>query len=369
MKKIDTVHGWPREGMGRAIGPSEPAHDPAPWSSGRVSGPVQTQSGLPTPAVPTPPAPARLARAGYENASLSFDAAAEPVLTVDQGEQFWLDARSLLTGGLFERTGEYEKLSIPVTGPIAVRGVRPGDVLRVDIHEIRIADRGAMVTLPGRGGFSGGLGRAGRAVEIVDGQVIFDDDVTVPVRPMVGKIGVAPLGENPNSSTVGIHGGNMDCKDVTAGAAVVLPVQVGEAMLYVGDLHAAQGDGECSLTAVEVEGSVRLSCRVVPAAEVPDGGVPRPVVLSGGSVITIGDGDTLDEAARLALDDMLELLRTDRGWSREKTAMLLSAAADVSVSQLVNARMSAKVTLAARYFLTTPFAFDSSLMNAQVPNV
>lgn len=309
-------------------------------------------------------------RVGFGNASLSFESGAKPELTVDQGEHFWLDARSLLTGGLFEETGEYEKLSIPVTGPVAVRGVNAGDVLRIDIHEIRIDPRGAMVTLPGRGGFTDGLGRAGHVVEIVDGHVVFDEDTAIPVRPMVGKIGVAPVGVGPNSSTVGIHGGNMDCKDVTAGSAVVIPVQVAEAMLYAGDLHAAQGDGECSLTAVEVEGSVRLSCTVVPRSTIPvaeGAGIQRPVVLSGGSVITIGDGDTLDEAARLALDDMLELLQADRQWTREKTAMLLSAAADVSVSQLVNARVSAKVTLASRYFNTEPFSLETTdTTNAQV---
>ncbi|MET3176308.1 UNVERIFIED_ORG: amidase [Arthrobacter sp. UYCu721] len=319
--------------------------------------------------------PGELARAGYEDASLSFEASAAPVLTVNQGEHFWLDARSLLTGGLFEETDEYEKLSIPVTGPVAIRGVNSGDALRVDVHEVRIANRGAMVTMPGRGGFTGGLGRSGHVVEIEDGHVVFDHGITIPVRPMVGKLGVAPVGAGPNSSTVGIHGGNMDCKDVTAGSAVVLAVQVAEAMLYAGDLHAAQGDGECSLTAVEVEGSVRLSCTVVPKAAAPEAGNPesgirRPVVLSGGSVITIGDGDTLDEAARLALDDMLELVQTDRNWSREKTAMLLSAAADVSVSQLVNARVSAKVTLASRYFSAEPFSLESSdTMNAQVSDV
>ncbi|MET4618624.1 amidase [Arthrobacter sp. 2762] len=317
----------------------------------------------------------KVPRVGFGNASLFFESGAKPELTVDQGEHFWMDARSLLTGGLFEETGEYEKLSIPVTGPVAVRGVNPGDILRIDIHEIRIDHRGAMVTLPGRGGFTDGLGRAGHVVEIANGHVVFDEETAIPVRPMVGKIGVAPVGAGPDSSTVGIHGGNMDCKDVTAGSAVVIPVQVAEAMIYAGDLHAAQGDGECSLTAVEVEGSVRLSCTVVPRPTVPAAAKQtarsqRPVVLSGGSVITIGDGDTLDEAARLALDDMLELLQTDRQWSREKTAMLLSAAADVSVSQLVNARVSAKVTLASRYFGTEPFSLETpDTTNAQVSHV
>jgi amidase len=291
--------------------------------------------------------------ASHESASGSFDRDATPVIEVGQGEQFSLGARSLLTGGLFESTGEYEKLSIPVTGPVAVRGVNPGDTLRIDVHEIRIADRGAMVTLPGRGGFTGGLGRSGRVVDIVDGSVRFDDDIRIPIRPMIGKIGVAPADGNPNSSTVGTHGGNMDCKDVTAGSAVILPVQSANALLYAGDLHAVQGDGECSLTAVEVEGSLVLSCHVLAGVT-----VKRPVVLSGGSVITIGDGETLDDAARLALDDMLELLQADRKWTREKTAMLMSAAADVSVSQLVNARASVKVSLAARYFTSAPFSFN-----------
>ncbi|MFK4295809.1 amidase [Arthrobacter sp. GAS37] len=291
--------------------------------------------------------------ASHESASGSFDRDATPVIEVSQGEQFSLGARSLLTGGLFESTGEYEKLSIPVTGPVAVRGVNPGDTLRIDVHEIRIADRGAMVTLPGRGGFTGGLGRSGRVVDIVDGSVRFDDDIRIPIRPMIGKIGVAPADGNPNSSTVGVHGGNMDCKDVTAGSAVILPVQNANALLYAGDLHAVQGDGECSLTAVEVEGSVVLSCHVLAGVN-----VKRPVVLSGGSVITIGDGETLDDAARLALDDMLELLQADRKWTREKTAMLMSAAADVSVSQLVNARASVKVSLADRYFTSAPFSLN-----------
>ena len=292
-----------------------------------------------------------LAHATYDHASAVFTANAEPVLVVDQGERFTLDTKSLLTGGFFE-AGEYERCSIPVTGPVVVRGARPGDALRVDLHAIDIADRGAMVTFPGRGGFSGGLARYGRVVAVDDGGVYFADGVTIPARPMVGKIGVAPHDGEPSSSTVGTHGGNLDCKDVTAGSAVILPVQVPGALLFAGDLHAAQGDGECSLTGVEVEGTVALSCRVLPGVT-----LTRPVVLSHGHVITMGDGDTLDEAAKAALDDLLELVVVDRSWSREKAAMLLGAAADVAVSQLVNARASVKASLADCYFSQNPFTF------------
>lgn len=284
-------------------------------------------------------------RAGLRHTSATFSAESDPVLEVAEGEPFIIEAGSLLTGGLFETTTDYAKLSIPVTGPVVVTGAQPGDALRIDIHEINIDDRGAMVTLPGRGGFGRTLEKTGRIVEIVHDEVLFDAETRIPIRPMVGKIGLAPSTGTPNSSTVGAHGGNMDCKDVVAGSSVILPVQVAGAFLFAGDLHAVQGDGECSLTAVEVEGNILLSCSVI------TGAAPRrPVVLSGGSVITIGDGESLDEAAGNALDDMLGLLQADRRWSAEKAAMLLSAAADVGITQLVNARASVKVSLSTRYF-------------------
>ncbi|AUI50582.1 acetamidase/formamidase family protein [Arthrobacter crystallopoietes] len=294
-------------------------------------------------------------RVALRHASATFSAESDPVLEVAEGEPFIIEASSLLTGGLFETTTDYAKLSIPVTGPVAVTGAQPGDALRIDIHEINIDDRGAMVTLPGRGGFSRTLEKTGRIVEIVHDEVLFDAETRIPIRPMVGKIGLAPSTGTPNSSTVGAHGGNMDCKDVVAGSSVILPVQVAGAFLSAGDLHAVQGDGECSLTAVEVAGNILLSCSVIAGAA-----PRRPVVLSGGSVITIGDGESLDEAASHALDDMLALLQADRRWPAEKAAMLLSAAADVGVTQLVNARASVKVSLSTRYFNSPLFVPGTS---------
>ena len=308
---------------------------------------------MPISAVDTPTPAPPLAHAGYDHASAVFTARSAPVLEVDQDERFTLHTRSLLTGGMFE-AGEFEKCSIPVTGPVLVRGARPGDALRVDIHEICIADRGAMITLPGRGAFGRTLGRFGHIVQITDGTVQFGDGIAIPVRPMIGKIGVAPDAGEPSSSTVGTHGGNMDCKDITVGAVVVLPVQLDGALLFAGDLHAAQGDGECSLTGVEVEGTITLSCRVVPGAA-----PSRPVILSDGRVITMGDGEDLGEAAQVSLDAMLGLVVNDRGWEHEKAAMLLSAAADVAVSQLVNARPSVKTSLPYPYFSRLPFSSDS----------
>lgn len=293
---------------------------------------------------------AATAHADALHARAEFDPDAPPVLTVAQDQRFGLDARSVLTDPRFETADDLSIFSIPVTGPVRITGVESGDLVRIDVHEIRLADRGGMVTMPGRGGFSEPLGMHGLVVPVHDGWAHFPDDVRVPIRPMIGKIGFAPAGASPNSSTVGRYGGNMDCRDIIAGSSLFLTAQVDGGLLYAGDLHAVQGDGECSLTAVEMEGSVELSCRVVRPAP-----VRGPVVLCEDRLIVLGDGEDLDEAATVALDEIMAIVRADRGWTRERTAMLLSAAADVSVSQLVNARKSVKVSLDTRYLLTSPF--------------
>ncbi|MBO0980077.1 acetamidase/formamidase family protein [Microbacterium sp. SD291] len=290
------------------------------------------------------------AHVGFLHARAEFDPDAPSVLQVEQGELFRVEARSLLTGGAFERTEDYSALSIPVTGPIDISGVVPGDLVRIDVHEIHLADRGAMVTMPGRGGFGSPLRMDGHIVPVRDGFAHFDDEVLIPIRPMIGKIGFAPADASPSSSTVGRYGGNMDCRDIIAGSSLFITAQLEGGRLYVGDLHAVQGDGECSLTAVEMEGAVELSCRVVRPAP-----VRGPVVFAEDRMIVLGDGADLDEAATVALDETMAILQADRGWTRERTAMFLSAAADVSVAQLVNARRSVKVTLPSRYLRTTPF--------------
>ncbi|GAA3658268.1 acetamidase/formamidase family protein [Nocardioides ginsengisoli] len=277
--------------------------------------------------------------------SSTFDARLEPVLTIDDGATVRVETRSILSHvdtrdpAVFAAIADHSHMDIPVTGPIAVRGARVGDVLRVDLHEVEIADHGAMVTLVGRGGFTEALAPTGLLLPIRDEHVHFDD-IALPVRPMVGKIGLG-TSDAPHCSTVGRHGGNMDCTAIGPGTTLYLPVLADGALLFVGDLHARQGDGEACLTGVEVEGAVVATCRVI-----RDWPLERPVVVTGEHTVTIGDGDDLDEAVRLALDDMLALVRAERGWSREHAAMFLSAAADVAVCQVVNARKSARVSLA-----------------------
>lgn len=282
----------------------------------------------------------------------AFRADVEPIRTVDCNTPFTLSTVSIPTNVSSLPTA-YDDLVIPVTGPVYVDGVGPGDTLEIEVCEIDIAEVGAMVTVPGYGLFGSTVQVSGRVFEIGPDGVEFAPGLTVPVRPMVGKLGVAVPGDPPPSSTVGHFGGNMDNKLLGAGSKLFLRAQAPGAMLYVGDLHACQADGESSLTALEVAGTVTLRVRKVD--ELP---THVPVVATGEAVMTIGDGADLDAAVRDAAEAMASLLRDSHDWSLEETAMALSLVGDVGICQLVNPRVSGKVSVPAR-FLRDPSAWEA----------
>jgi amidase len=264
-------------------------------------------------------------------------------LTVAQGAAFSLEAKSLVASPTDEVPQTYEKVVIPITGPVAIDGAAPGDTLRIDVLDITIAPFGAMVTLPGYGAFKPELATSARVLRINEGMIQFAPDVSLPVSPMVGKLGVGLASDPPRSNTVGSHGGNMDNTALRVGASLLLPVSVAGAAVYAGDLHARQADGEACLTGLEVSGLITLQCRVVNFR------VDQPVLIDEHSVMTLGHGDSFEAAASLALESMISLLRQAYPWSREQAAMFLSISGDVRVCQLVNPRVGAKVVVPREY--------------------
>jgi amidase len=279
-----------------------------------------------------------------------FDGTLPPVAVVDQDECFTLQTVSLPTGPSELPPHVVDALLVPVTGPVAVRGLLQGDVVRIEVLSISIASEGAIVTMPGYGAFVPPLRPSYRVVPILDDVVHFDESIRLPIQPMVGKLGVGVSEGPPNSSTVGRHGGNMDNRTLGAGAIIYLPVFVKGALVFAGDLHARQGDGEVCLSAVEVAGDITLRCRKARSFR-----AATPVVTAEGMVSTLGDGRSLDAATEMALTAMLELVERAHNWPREKAAMFLSIAGNVGVCQLVNPRVGAKVSVPLEYFPTSFF--------------
>ena len=220
----------------------------------------------------------------------------------------------------------------PSTGPIEIRGAMPGEAIAVTIHEVRTADWGFI------GG--GGEGDEVTLIDIADGVAIYPWGLRVPVDPIVGVIGVAPPGDPIPTTTPSDWGGNLDTIDVCAGATVYLPVAVPGAMLAVGDVHALQGDSECSGTGIECAAEVTLTVR-----RVADPIWPALYLVRDNQLMLFGHGDSVDDAAWAAVEAMSKLLSKLTGLSETEGCRLLSTVGDVRISQIVNPRKTCRAII------------------------
>ncbi len=261
-----------------------------------------------------------------------------PALTVAPGEIFQLETPSILT---FIETFP-DSVVLPVTGPVEVQGADPGLTLKVDILKINLtAGEAAIIAIPGKGAFTDRISQPSyKVVTYDDKYVYFNDSLKIPLRTMVGKIGVAPAEASISSGTSGPHGGNMDITDIAEGASVYLPIFVRGAMLAAGDVHALMADGESHLSAVETESVLTLRCDVTDTIR-----VTHPMVVTQSHVMTVGEGRTLEEAYHIALDDMANLLMDCNGLGFLDAVMLISNAADLKINQIVNPMVGVRAAI------------------------
>ncbi|WP_280421074.1 acetamidase/formamidase family protein [Nocardia carnea] len=241
-----------------------------------------------------------------------------------------------------------------VTGPIAVAGARPGDLLAVRIDALTMrAPYGVVSTRHGRGvlagrpGFDGDYGQFCR-VHDRDGRWFgaLPLDATgragsavFPLAPFLGIMGVATdTGTRVGSVPPGPHGGNIDIKLLTAGATLFLPVQVPEALLYIGDPHFAQGDGEVALTALEAPLRATLTVDLIPAADIAGGfgGRIGPFAAAHGLLIPTGMHPDLNTALELCVAHAVDLVAGLFEADPRQAYLYLSAAADFTISQAVD---------------------------------
>jgi acetamidase/formamidase len=235
----------------------------------------------------------------------------------------------------------------PVSGPVFVKGARPGDALAVELLELRSRDWGWTAIIPGFGLLADEFPDPWLRISPVDqgaGRVEFAPGITLPFAPFPGTIGVAPAEPGPHPILPpSSSGGNIDTRHVQAGTTLLLPVGVEGALFSVGDTHAAQGDGEVCGTAIEtaMEVTVRLSVRrglrlTAPALEIPAPTALAPIE-RGGWDVTTGVGPDLMEAARDAVRAAIALLGERRGLERQEAYALCSVAGDLRIHEIVDA--------------------------------
>ena len=213
-----------------------------------------------------------------DHAHVVWDHAIEPVLEVEDGDVVELEVRDA-SGGQLDRDSRRRRgrdglrEANPVTGPVFVRGARPGDALAVEILELRPRDWGWTAIIPGFGLLADEFPDPWLRISSVDaaaGAVDFLDGVRLPYEPFPGTIGVAPRGAGEHSIVPPSRwGGNLDIKHLRAGSTLLLPVGVEGALFSVGDTHAAMGDGEVCGTAVEAPMEIAVRLRLQRGARCP----------------------------------------------------------------------------------------------------
>lgn len=233
----------------------------------------------------------------------------------------------------------------PATGPVFIEDAQPGDVLKVEIKSIELrGNQAVMVTAPQLGVIGDELTEPRILVVPIDnGEAQLPGGVSVPINPMIGVIGVAPAGEAISCGTPDSHGGNMDCKMITAGSTLYLPVNVEGALFALGDLHAAMGDGEVSVCGLEVAGDVVVNLSVIKNRR-----LPTPMLENGDSIFTLASALTLDDAAALATRNMAHFIADNTDVTLPDAINLLSISGDLQICQVVDPLKTCRFALPKR---------------------
>ncbi len=282
-----------------------------------------------------------------------WDNAIPPRLTIDPGDTVVFDTRDA-ANRFYSRSSTHQDVldrgpfrGHPLTGPVRIRGAQPGDTLVVDVVEVVPAlDFGWTAIRPGRG-LLPETDFDTPYLQIWDlsdkRHARMPHGIAVPIAPFPGVMGVA-LDEPGAHSTMPPRraGGNMDIKQLTASTTLYLPVLVDGALFSVGDAHAAQGDGEVCVTAVEMSARVTLRFDLQPGRRLPE---PQfrtrgPIDLStnrGRYYAVTAHGPDLFASSQQAVRYMIDHLVRERGLSREEAYIVCSVAVDLKISEIVDA--------------------------------
>lgn len=271
-----------------------------------------------------------------EHSQSNYTPELPPVLEISSGDRILFSTHDARGGALLDRRPTAAAFPLPkptpgkgnpVTGPVAIKNAKPGDALLVHILSINCDPIGWC----GGHAHAGAVdpGRVpeplGRICEVSPKGVVFSPEITIPLKPMIGCIGTAPV-ESATTGVAGNHGGNMDQTVVHSGTSVLLPVFVPGALLYIGDVHAAQGDGEISGVGLEIPAEVTVEVELIPGA------APEwPWLIDDESVMVLCVGETFEKSSYTAIDQAMKLLEDQLKLAPADALALLSIAAHVKV--------------------------------------
>jgi amidase len=269
--------------------------------------------------------------------------------TVEAGERFevesvegWSEYFRAPSDFTPERHAEAEAHKWAVTGPISVEGATRGGVVAVTIHAVEVVTPGVVVY----GAYTAtdplewwDDETACELFQAQDGALRFDERTTLRTQPLIGCLAVAPEEGEEHAMLQGRYGGNLDCRELRAGATLVLPVAHDGGGLYFGDCKALMGDGE-------IVAPPEVGALVTASAEPRER--PRslewPRIETGDSLTTLVSGTPLEWSARQAFRELLNWVVEEYDLSQAKAALLLAMVADARIAQISNTDYTAYCT-------------------------
>jgi acetamidase/formamidase len=274
-----------------------------------------------------------------------FSPSIPPVLHVTSGDT--IHTTTIDAAGTDENNVRRAPAGNPVTGPFYIRNAMPGDTIAVHLKRLRlnrdwavsgnmISNRAITSALLAKMNYRGEIVRwrldRTRGVATRDNPPEGLARYVVPIRPMLGCVALAPqvTGAAPDTGEVGPWGGNMDFNEIVEGTTVYLPVNVPGGLLYFGDAHAAQGDGELSSNGLETSLDVEIGVTLLRNRH-----TSTPHIESSTHIMVMGLGDSLDTALRNATSAMLEWLVRQYKLTPPEVAQVLGTSAEYRVSLVV----------------------------------
>lgn len=288
---------------------------------------------------------------------------ADPVLRIAPGDVVVAETHDAFEGKLRrESDSPSELLHMPFLnpqcGPIAVDGAEKGDVIAVRIHSIKprgeqpigttaiIREFGGLVGTGHTALLNEPLPERVKKLKITEEGITFNSRITIPYEPFIGTLGVSPEIEAVSSLQPDYWGGNMDVPDVGPGSIAYFPVHRKEAYVYLGDCHAAQGDGELCGVAIEMPAVVTIQIDLIKNAP-----INWPRLENERFIMALGSARPMEDAARIAYRELIDWMVADYGWDRLEAYFFLTQAGRVRLGNMVDPKYTLGASILKSYLV------------------
>ncbi len=273
---------------------------------------------------------------------------ADPVLEVEPGDTIAVETVDAFEGKITsEEDNPSEILEMPYLnpqcGPIHVEGAQKGDTLAITIESIEPRGpqpRGTTCLVPYFGGLTATdktamlhdpLPEVVKKLEVTTDGIEWDEETTIPYEPFIGTISTSPEIDSIGALTPHDHGGNMDLPDITPGTTVYLPVSTEGGLVYLGDCHAAQGDGELCGVAIEHPTTTTITVELI-----EDWPLEWPRLEDDEKIMSVGSVRPMEDAARVAYRDLIDWMAADYDFEELEAYMLLTQVGEARLGNMVD---------------------------------